>query len=347
VLLDISDVLAKYNLICLKYKFRVVRRRKFHSGLALQHHITQPISLLFFKACRELIMSNPALSLSPDLILGLLGELPGILQERDSAVISAFYDILYTHPVARSTRERSLAPSNVPSGSLSGPSEIIVACPPAVQSATGEQSTGSAASASDLSAAPDHDGVAVQQAGVSAIQENSSSRDVKGKSCCRNGAKRVVLRRDKKGKRGKRDIQDVNEDSSGVTDEVNGPAKRVRRDKSSRLDEGQEEHHDVSQKRERGGKRKDPDWMTNGMPPPLEPRTMELIDQLSRLDLNDGLQSLITLANRLILPVTASENPLYSLAAVIADCHQRESNVVLESFNHMISLIRLAFYIEQ
>ncbi len=83
------------------------------------------------------------------------------------------------------------------------------------------------------------------------------------------------------------------------------------------------------------------------MPPPLEQRAMELIDQLSHLDLNNGLQSLITLVNRLILPATASERPLYSLAAVIADCHQRESNVVLENFNHMISLIHLAFYIER
>jgi hypothetical protein len=287
-------------------------------------------------------MSNPALSLSPDLILGLLGELSSILQERDSPVISSFYDILYTHPIARSTRERSLALSNPPSESLSGPSEMTVACPHVVQSATGEQS--SPASASDLSAAPDHDGVAVGQAGVSAIQENGGIRDVGGKGCCRNGTKRVVLRREKKRRRGKRDIQDMDEDSSGGTDEVNGPAKRARREKSTQRDK-EEERHDVGKKR---GKKKNTDWMTNGMPPPLEQRTMELIDQLSRLDLNDGLQSLITLVNRLILPATASERrPLYSLAAVIADCHQRESNVVLENFNHMISLIRLAFYIER
>jgi hypothetical protein len=73
----------------------------------------------------------------------------------------------------------------------------------------------------------------------------------------------------------------------------------------------EEECHNVGRK---SGKKKNPDWMTNGTPPPLEQRTMELIDQLSHLDLNDGLQSLITLVNRLILPVTASEHPLYSLA---------------------------------
>jgi hypothetical protein len=299
---------------------------------------------LFFEAYREFIMSNPALSLSPDLILGLLGELSSILQERNSAVISSFYDILYTHPIARSTRERSLALSNAPSESLSGPSEMTVACPHVVQSATGEQS--SPASASDLSAAPDHDGVAVGKAGISVIQENGGSRDVGGKGCCRNGTKRVTLRREKKGRRGKRDIQDVNEDSSGGTDEVNGPAKRARREKSTQRDKGQEEEecHNVGRK---SGKKKNPDWMTNGTPPPLQQRTMELIDQLSHLDLNDGLQSLITLVNRLILPATASERPLYSLAAVIADCHQRESNVILENFSHMISLIRLAFYIER
>ena len=187
----------KYDVICLNFKFIRVEWAKLSQ--VFQHHTTVQISIVLW----EFIMSNPALSLSPDLILGLLGELSSILQERDSAVISSFYDILYTHPIARSTRERSLVLSDAPSESLSGPSEMTVACPHVVQSATGEQS--SPASATDLSAAPDHDGVAVGQADVSVIQENSSSRDVGGKGCCRNGTKRVVLRREKKG-RGKRDI---------------------------------------------------------------------------------------------------------------------------------------------
>lgn len=299
-------------------------------------------------------MSNPALSLSSDLILDLLGELSVILQERESAVISSFYNILYSHPVAQSARERSLLLPSPPSESLPAVAlEMTIENPPVLNRTTGEQS--SFASASDISAAPDHDGVAVGQTDVSVMQKNDSGGGVGGKGCCRNGAKRVVLRQNKtgsKGKKGKgkRDIQDVSEDSSGGTGEVNGPVKKARMDKGSQKDSDKEaEGHRIGggKAMEKRGKKESPNWMVNGAPPPLEQRTTQLIDQLSQIDLNDGLQSLITLVNRLIQPVTVSEHPSYSLAAVIAECHERESNVVLENFNHMISLVRLAFYIER
>jgi hypothetical protein len=150
--------------------------------------------------------------------------------------------------------------------------------PPAVQSTVGEQSSSASAFASGPSAAPAHNEVAVGQADVSAMQKNDSGRDVGGKGCCRNGTKRVVLRRDKTGNKGKRDIQDVDEGSSAGTGNVNRRTKRARRDNTQKdSDKEPEEHHIIGRK----GRKNHPDWMTNGTPP-LEQRTTKLIDQLSQ-----------------------------------------------------------------
>lgn len=308
-------------------------------------------------------MANTTLSLSPDLILGLLGELSGILQDRESPMVGAFYDLLYAHPVARSTRERSLAPtgstaplstplpttsSPLSSETLPDPMESLgmtVHSPTVVQSATAEESR----LASDkLATAFDQD---VDQIDALGMDGEECSENVGGKNCCRNGSKRVTLRRGKRGNMGKRDIQDVDKDESGMGD---GPFKRLRSARGTQkniLDAGEGEHQYIEEmKGEKGRAVKSASvWMTNGTPPPIETRTGELIDMLSCLDLNEGVQSLIILAQRLVLPVRDSEpeHPAYSLVAVVADCKKRESNVVLEDFLHMISLMRLAFYLER
>jgi hypothetical protein len=287
-------------------------------------------------------MSNPALSLSPEMIIGLLDALSS--QKEENIFVKDFLDLLNAHPVVRASRDRSLAPS---------PLSLVSPAPVPALPATIEVSSAVDSSEKTSSVSTSATNV-VQSAVLEDInQSNTDIEDGGGRggeegkgtgTCCRNGVKKVNLK-PKKGavKRG-----------AGGGGDLGRKAKRLKDVILESEEEEEKEDGDNEQKEgkgRRGRKRWEaPAWLQDGTPPPTDSRTTDLINHLARLDLNQDLQTLIMLCRRLIQPdlsISDVDIPPTSLAAAIADCVKRESNVVCESFYEMISLIRLAFYIEK
>src|SRR6266852_5960385 len=325
-------------------------------------------------------ISNAVLSLSPEMIQGLLEDLPQCLGQTDSAAIKGFLDMLTAHPVVRASRGRSLALSaQLPFGPLASEEGTSVAV------ITEEPSYHSMESSDASDTMTTNNRVTQGNEGQTDVGSGGGEKG-RGVSCCRNGIKTVKFNKGRKAaKRGAGDVSG-SERSYKVS-------KRPRRDKRKMQDEemdegvhdgGQTEKEDCEDQEGQGGGGMDGNygaegdsvdssqgqsaesskikgkreanhraersaWRQDGTPPSVDKHTLELIDQLAHLDLNDNLQSLVDLLKRLLhldLQPSDSEAPPYSLAAVIANCAQMESQVTFYTFQEMIALIRLAFSLQ-
>jgi len=325
------------------------------------------IPLLVFMNMAE----NPALHLSESMILGLLDELSSM----DNPLIAQFCDILAEHPVSRSSRVRSLAPSMSDSTTVMDLSLDSPNSPSHLYTATSED-------ASEKSGGLDSSG-----------SEAIHPLDDPNLTCCRNGIKRatfgtaakrsnaksgkgmVTAEVDKQDSRGRGDrvaddVRDTNGrersvvdkgeegggmvggDNDGLEEEING---------SNESSDGGEYAADRSggKRKRKGGRRgkkakkakvhQPPVWLTDGSPPDLASGTDYLITELSHIISNANLQSLVDLTQLLIKPdsITPLDGHTLTLGSLIAVCAEQESKQMLADFRHMILLIRLAFHLER
>lgn len=306
----------------------------------------------------ETLVENPAISLTPDMILGLLEELSNL----ESPFALQLCGLLAEHPVSRFSRARSLGAS--PLDSSGAPMDLSLASPRSSSDSPDNQTTGSE---------------------NSLVQDASRAVDGEtGNRCCRNGVKRTTFNAPVKRNRkfgGAKEEGYVEEDDGEV---LTGDIEGVRRGDKGGIEEtagggggasddedvtegseyngGEDDPFDVSgrKRKGKGGRRakkskkvkKDtpPRWLTDGSPPDLFEGTDAALSELSRIISNDGLQSLADLTQVLINPASNSsvdpDNTL-TLASLIATCIEEDLNQKLADFRHMILLIRLAFHLER
>jgi hypothetical protein len=284
-------------------------------------------------------MDNPAIPLTPDMILGLLEELSGM----DNPLILQFCQLLESHPVART----SLAPSlgHSVSGTSATPVELS------------SQSLDSAPISETVSPISERqlvlDGPASELADIDQGHGGDSNNN-----CCRNGIKRTTFG---PSARAVRDKTVIKRKDAGVEDGQGDSGQGAERsDDSDSSEESCEDGEVLGQKRKKKGRRKGrkakkvkkddcPVWLTDGSPPALYNGTDTLVIELCRIVSNDGLQSLADLTQLLINPdsLLLKDNSAITLGSLISACSVEDSKQMVADFQYMILLIRLAFHLER
>lgn len=284
-------------------------------------------------------MDNPAISLAPDMILGLLEELSGT----DNPLILQFCQLLERHPVARS----SMAPS--PGHSVSGAS----ATPVELSSQSLHFSSPSETVSLVTERQPVLDVLASELADINQGPGGDSNNN-----CCRNGIKRTTFGPSARAVRHKTEKKSLDarvEGGQGDTGDMTEGG-----DHSDISEESCEGGEVLGQKRKQKRGRKErkvkkvkkdgsPIWLTNGSPPALYDGTDILVIELCRIISNDGLQSLTDLTQLLINfdSLSPKDDSPITLGSLISACSMEDSKQMIADFHHMILLIRLAFHLER
>jgi hypothetical protein len=309
-------------------------------------------------------VENPAIPLTPDMILGLMEELSGL----DTPLVLQFCGLLANHPVTRLSRARSLGVSLPESSVVPMDLDLDPPHPPACSD--DDQALNSASISEDPPSL-------VQDAPTisKAPQGNRGGDGVTGNRCCRGGVKRTTFSTPAKyqrkvgGQKGGGDVALGGEgvDGSGKEDMGGGGRFGGSPEVTQRPEDGLESTEDEGTASEVPGKKRKkhtrrrvkkqkkvtidtpPAWLTDGSPPRLFAGTDMMITNLSNIISNDGLQSLADLTQSLIHPdsVISTKDQTLTLGSLIAACASEEANQTYADFRHMILLIRLAFHLER
>jgi hypothetical protein len=290
----------------------------------------------------DVSMENPAFTLPPEMILGLLGELSGSKNPH----VKQFYELLAKHPASRSSRASSQAPSSLNLSSsldVSGPGLDLVSAP----------ISGSGLASSDNRCCRNgtkkgtfgpvryqrKKGM-VEEEGV-VMEDKEASLESQRVSAEAEAEAEVEVEAEAEGGAGEVEkdggMSEEDEDGSGGNVEEVSGGKRKRASRKGKK----------PKKKAKGDT--PPKWLTDGSPPDLHTGTDTMVVELSRIISNAGLQSLADLTQVLIHPesIRSTDEPLLSLGALITACAQEEARQTLADFRHMILLIRLAFHLQR
>ena len=282
-------------------------------------------------------MDNPAFTLPPEMILGLLGELSGSRNPH----VKEFCDLLAKHPVSRSSRAGSLVPPSLASGDLSldvsGSGLDLVSGPiPGSELASGDNrccrngikkvTFGPARYQNKKHVAKKGGEVMEDKEAPGESQRVSAEAEAGGSK--EGGAEEVWKDGGTKEDRDDRSGGNVEEVLGGKRKRASGKGKKPKKKTKSDIP---------------------PRWLTDGSPPDLYTGTDTMVMELSRIISNASLQSLADLTQVLIHPesITPTKEPMLSLGSLISACAKQEARQTLADFRHMILLIRLAFHLER
>lgn len=257
-------------------------------------------------------------------------------------------------PVGRVTRSRAAAPSPAPTPSPATPdpttaSSVIPIHFTRVITSSKHSPASNSVTKSDLvevepvTKAP-FITVSKCPRAVKEVEQAKSGGGSGGKNCCRNGTKQKSF--SSVGAGGKKASGGGGRSAGRVG---NGGKDKVDREEES--DDGVDSGGEIGQKRKKRALRKSGPlvWLTDGTPPPLPSDVEEMLMELGKgLGSTTGSQSLLDLVIQLMGGKSSLPTPNHhslSIGALINQCIIYESKAAVEEFQHMVSLIQLAFNI--